>query len=441
VLAQLDSPERYLRDDPLASNYVAKHWVEQLEQMPSLGGELALARIFGPAEGAYGAGISRVIEQAWTWQHRSQVAEVYLQRMSHAYTAREWGISQPRLYQEALRGVDLSFHSRATNLYGVVDNDDYFDYFGGLSMAIEKVNGWVPGNYVLFHADPERSRIEPLERFLTRELRTRYFNPEWITGMMREGYAGARTVSNKFVEFTWGWQVTNPDIIRDWMWDEVVDVYVRDKHNLGVARWLSERQNAAAMTNIAAILLTAAEKGFWRASPETLSELATRMGELVAQHGPACSAHVCGNVHTQQFAAQWMRPELRARFAAVMAAARGVAYGRLRQGSAIDASARTRARAGGVTPGTAGSLHLAAADSVEGTAVLVPLNATALRPLVDHGLVLIAFGVLCLVCGGAVSIVRRRVLQLERVPTLHLRVAPHQGCTRTAGDLGPRVPR
>jgi cobaltochelatase CobN len=423
VLAVLEESQRYYGHDPLAQNYVARHWVEQLRQAPALGGELALARIFGPAEGAYGAGISRVIEQAWTWQHRSEVTDVYLHRMSHAYTAREWGVSRAGLYQDALRGIDLSFHGRATNLYGVVDNDDYFDYFGGLSMAIEKINGRVPGNYVLFHADPERSRIEPLERFLARELRTRYFNPEWITGMMREGYSGARTISNKFVEFTWGWQVTNPDIIRDWMWDEVVDVYVRDKHNLGVTRWLSERQNAAALTNIAAILLTAADKGFWRATPETLSELATRMGELVAQHGPACSAHVCGNEHTQRFAAQWMRSDLRARFATVMAAARTAAvYGGGGQMSSRTASARGGARR--VAPSAAGSRHLAAADSVPGTPVLVSLESTVLRPLVDHAFVLIAFGVLGLVCGCAVSVVRRRCLQVEHVPTLRLIPSP-----------------
>lgn len=419
VLAPLQTPEAYRGDDPLSHNYVARHWVAQLANTPSVGGELALARIFGPAEGAYGAGISHVIEQAWTWEHRTQISDVYIQRMSHVYTARTWGVSQSSLYREALSGVDLSFHSRATNLYGVVDNDDYFDYFGGLSMAIEKINGRVPGNYVLFHADPERSRIEPLERFLTREMRTRYFNPEWITGMMAEGYSGARTMSNKFVEFTWGWQVTNPDIIRDWMWDEVVDVYVRDKHNLGVSRWLSERQHAPALMNMTAVLLTAADKGFWRTSPDTLAELATRMGELVTRYGPACSAHVCGNADTERFAAQFMRPDLRARFTAVMAAATSRVYAG--SGAATVARSVQRARTSRAGAATAGPAYtVPSAPLLDSAAVFVSLPGVEMVEI-EHVSIFGFFAVLTVIFGCAHSVVRQRRSQRVSPTVLRLR--------------------
>jgi hypothetical protein len=57
-----------------------------------------------------------------------------------------------------------------------------------------------------------------------------------------------------------------------------------------------------------------------------------------------------------------------------------------------------------------------------GPTVLVSLNSPVLRPVVEHALVLIAFGVIGLLCGCAVSVVRWRVLQLDHVPTLRLRV-------------------
>ncbi|MFN3323070.1 MAG: cobaltochelatase subunit CobN [Bryobacteraceae bacterium] len=308
--------------EPLEANYVAKHWVETLLAHPEASGEEAIARIFGPAEGGYGSGINRVIEQAWTWKHRSEVADVYIHRMSHSYSTGAWGMSSPKLYRQLLRGVDLNFHSRSTNLYGVVDNDDYFDYFGGLSLAIERTNeGRVPGNYVLHLADPGRPRIDTLQHFLTREMRTRYFNPEWVKGMMNEGYAGARTISNKFAEFAWGWQVTNPDIIRDWMWDELHAVYFKDKYAIGVTDWLSEKQHAAALVNMGSILMTASNKGFWKGEPETLRHIANTIGELVVRHGPACSSHNCGNRQTIAWAQRWMRPDLRPRFLATMQSA------------------------------------------------------------------------------------------------------------------------
>ena len=207
--------------------------------------------------------------------------------MAHGYSSDSWGTIDPAEYRAALTGIEQSFHSRATNLYGVVDNDDYFDYFGGLSLAIERVNGKPPENYILFYADPKQSRVETLEHFLTKEMRSRYYNPEWIQGMMKEGYAGARTISNKFFEFAWGWQVTNPDIIRDWMWNEVNDIYFHDKYKIGVTKWFHNERQAPAMINMAGILLTAANKGFWKASPGTIRDLANTLGAMVVRYGPS----------------------------------------------------------------------------------------------------------------------------------------------------------
>src|SRR5205085_10660702 len=245
-------PDSDRGNEPLAMNAVARHWMANR----------SLLRIFGPAEGAYGAGINRVIEQAWTWKSRDQVADAYLGKMAHAYSANSWGTIDVDEYRNALTGVQESFHSRATNLYGVVDNDDYFDYFGGLSLAIERINGKPPENYILFYADPKQSKVETLEHFLTKEMRSRYYNPEWIKGMMKEGYAGARTISNKFLEFAWGWQVTNPEIIRDWMWNEVNDIYFHDKYHVGVTKWFHDERKAPAMINMSSIMMTAATKAF-----------------------------------------------------------------------------------------------------------------------------------------------------------------------------------
>jgi cobaltochelatase CobN len=308
-------------------NAVARHWIANAEAAMNHGvsadvaGARALARIFGPAEGAYGAGINRVIEQAWTWKSRDDVADAYLGKMAHAYSAGSWGNIDPEDYRNALTGIQESFHSRATNLYGVVDNDDYFDYFGGLSLAIERVNGKPPENYILFYADPKESKVETLEHFLTKEMRSRYYNPEWIQGMMKEGYAGARTISNKFFEFAWGWQVTNPEIMRDWMWNEVNDIYFHDKYRIGVTKWFHDERQAPAMINMASILLTAANKGFWKARPDAIRDLANTLGMLVVRYGPSCSANVCGNHQTITWSRQWMNATLASSYARAMQAA------------------------------------------------------------------------------------------------------------------------
>ncbi|MDI6892793.1 MAG: cobaltochelatase subunit CobN [Actinomycetota bacterium] len=303
--------------DPIEQNYIAKHWVELTQKYIDKGipandaGELAITRIFAPPVGDYGAGVNKAIEQSWTWENRDQVADVYLNRMSHSYSERGWGSTNKDLFEDLLHGITVAYHSRSTNLYGVLDNDDYYDYYGGLSMAIEKVNnGQAPSLNVLYYANPANPQVTSLLQFMTREMRTRYYNPEWIQGMMNEGYSGARTISNKFVSYLWGWQVTNPDLVQDWMWNEVTDVYVRDKYNLGVSEWLSQGNNAYAMISITGTLLTAAQKGFWQADEATLSELANTWANLIAQHGPSCCDCSCGNIAMMKWATNYINANL-----------------------------------------------------------------------------------------------------------------------------------
>ena len=48
------------------------------------------------------------------------------------------------------------------------------------------------------------------------ELRGRFLNPAWLKPLMDHGYAGARTMGQEFLENLWGWQVTRPDLVKDW---------------------------------------------------------------------------------------------------------------------------------------------------------------------------------------------------------------------------------
>src|SRR5437762_2292733 len=97
--------------EPLAMNAVARQWIGAAQaalkrgDAADLAGERALLRIFGPAEGAYGAGISRIVEQAWTWKSREQVADAYLGKMAHAYSGKSWGTIDPEEYRTALTGI------------------------------------------------------------------------------------------------------------------------------------------------------------------------------------------------------------------------------------------------------------------------------------------------------------------------------------------------
>lgn len=307
-------------NESISTNYIAKHWVNDTLKYISQGmnlndsGEMAITRIFAPSVGDYGAGVNKAVEQSWEVKDRDQLADVYLNRMSHAYSERNWGGSMPGLFKELLKGIDAAYHSRSTNLYGVLDNDDYFDYFGGLSLAIEKMNnGKAPKLNVVYYANNGNPKIIGLKEFMTIEMRTRYFNPEWIQSMINEGYSGARTVSNRFVNHQAGWELTAPHVVEDWMWNEVVDVYINDKYNLGTKEWFNSK-NPYALISISGTLLTMAHEGYWKADAATLKLVTNTWANAIAQNGVACCDCSCGNIAMMKWATQYINPDILAQF-------------------------------------------------------------------------------------------------------------------------------
>lgn len=289
--------EREPGNETLAENRVAANWVEQAQQLmnknqtAALAGRLASLRLFGDAPGVYGAGVNRLAERSGAWDDRRQLSQAYIHRMGHAYGADLNGQPAHASFKASLGKVRHTYLGRASNLYGLMDNNDAFDYLGGLSMAVEHTAGAAPENNVIQHADPNNAGIQPLVSALLQELRGRFLNPAWLKALMKHDYAGARTMGSEFMEYLWGWQVTNPGIIKSWVWDEVKQVYMDDKHDLGLDAFLEQGQNVHVKTNMLAIMLVAAHKEFWDVDEQTRQALAREFARLVNQHGLPGSGH------------------------------------------------------------------------------------------------------------------------------------------------------
>ncbi|MFC3606983.1 cobaltochelatase subunit CobN [Stutzerimonas tarimensis] len=284
-------------DESLAVNRVAANWVDDAARRLNAGasaeraGALAALRLFGVAPGAYGAGINRLVERSGAWEDRSELSRAYVNRMGHAYGLRHQGEPVQAVFEENLRQVQRTYLGRSSNLYGLMDNNDAFDYLGGLSLAVEHLAGQPPENYVSWHNDPRQVRLEPLQVALLAELRGRFLNPAWIKALMQHDYAGARTMGSEFLEYLWGWQVTNPDIITGAAWEEVKAVYLDDRHELAIDEFLERGANVHVKSNMLAIMLVAIHKGFWDADEATTGALAEAFARLVAEHGLPGSGH------------------------------------------------------------------------------------------------------------------------------------------------------
>lgn len=254
---------------------------------------LSTVRIFSERPGAYGTKVPEMTGASGLWEDASKVAKAFTDMVSFGYSKDMWGEDAKGIFRKQLKDVNITVHSRSSNLYGTIDNDDVFQYLGGLNMAVKEASGRAPDSIISDQKDPQNSRIEPLSTTIGLELRGRYLNPVWIKGMKKEGYAGAREMS-RFVDNIWGWQVTTPDAIDKTKWDEIYAVYVEDKYGLDLKDFFS-RENPWAYQSLIGRMLEAARKGYWKADDKTLKQLSREYAMAVIEKGVACCDHTCNN--------------------------------------------------------------------------------------------------------------------------------------------------
>lgn len=259
---------------------------------PQQAAAVAGARVFTTAPGSYGFGLQQMVEQSRDKEEPKTMAQLYLSKMNYVYTEKAWGTQVPKLLESQLKGNQVILHSRSSNLYGAVDNDDVYQWMGGLRIASEAA-GAKPELLMNNFRRPGREKLETAAGFIASELNARNWNPEWIREMKKEGYSGAREMG-KAIEFLYGWQATAPETIAPEVWKKTYDVYVADEYNLGMKEFF-DKANPAMRQNVVARLLEVDRQGTYRFTTAERRQLVKEFVRLVSQVGVACSANVCGN--------------------------------------------------------------------------------------------------------------------------------------------------
>ena len=280
-----------------------------------LAGRLASVRMFSVPAGAYGTGIENIVEASDTWDNENQVADVYFNRMSHLYGQGFWG-DKPEtadstlgnglslaVMKNTLSGTKALVHSRSSNVYGALDNDDFYQYLGGAALAIRSIDGSTPDVVVTNLSDPSQVGQETLDKFIGREMKTRYLNPRWITEMLDEGYAGGRMIS-KVTEHLWGWQVTVPDAIDENKWQQMYETYVEDKYGLDIREKFEKGGNLYAYQATLARMLETIRKDYWNPDESVVQRLTSEYLATVEDAGLACSGNICDNQGLADFVTQ-----------------------------------------------------------------------------------------------------------------------------------------
>lgn len=292
---------------PEADNPVARATRETAADLAASGEsaqrarQLASARVYSPAPGAYSPSVQFLAKSGDLRGDEARMADLYTRRLSHAYGGGLYGAYSRPAFEQNLTRMDAAALPRSSDVNGMLDQPMSAGFLGGLNMAAKALTGRETPLYITNQRDMRNPSVQTAQQALQTELRTRYFNPEWLKENQAHGYDGARTfmLGTDHLDL---WDSTATEMVGSRDWDEVKAVFVDDKFGLDMDAFF-DRANPHAQQMLLTNLLGAAQRGHWQASAEDLAQIARRLTESVRDHGPACEAGQCRNRQLTSFVA------------------------------------------------------------------------------------------------------------------------------------------
>jgi cobaltochelatase CobN len=230
-----------------------------------------LARIFGNAPGAYGAGVEDLLGGDID---RASVGAAYLAAASHAYGGAEGeGLALPGGFAARVGCADMLVHGSDDPSRDLLEGGEDVAFIGGFAAAAASL-GRTPDLVMLDVTDPRRPRARPLDAALARIVRGRAANPRFIEGQMRHGARGAAELAetvDRLVDFA-----ETTGAVSSAHFDLVHDAYLADPR----VRAFLMRENPEAARAIAERLESARRKGLWH---PRRNDLESDLSELRAE--------------------------------------------------------------------------------------------------------------------------------------------------------------
>ncbi len=257
-------------DEPPERNFVRKH---ALAFQAGHGGDLAQAalRVFGNADGAYGANVNQMIGNG-VWNDEDELADAYISRKGFAYDTQGRPARQEQVLGHVLKTVDVTYQNLDSIELGVTTVDHYFDTLGGVTRAVRRARGGEKASVYIGDQTRGDGAVRTLTEQVNLETRTRALNPKWYEGLLKHGYEGVREI-DAHVTNTLGWSATTGEV-SPWVYQQLAETYVLDP----AMRERIAALNPKAGAKIAGRLIEAHDRNYWSPDAETLDAL-RRAGE------------------------------------------------------------------------------------------------------------------------------------------------------------------
>ncbi len=259
-------------DEPDEQNYVRKH---ALAFIAAHGGgiEQAALRVFGNADGAYGANVNALVGSG-AWNDEDELGDAYVARKGFAYGVSGRPEKQTALLASVLSTVEVTYQNLDSIELGVTTVDHYFDTLGGISRAVRKARGGTAASVYIGDQTRGDGQVRTLKEQVSLETRTRALNPKWYEGLLKHGYEGVREIE-AHVTNTLGWSATTGEV-SPWVYQQLAETYVLDDE----MRERLAALNPKASAKIVNRLIESTERNYWSPDQATLDAL-RRAGEAL----------------------------------------------------------------------------------------------------------------------------------------------------------------
>ena len=257
-------------DEPAEQNFIRKH---ALAHMAEHGGSIedAALRVFGNADGAYGANVNSLVGEGG-WNDEDELAEAYVRRKGFAYGVDGKPARHDKLLGSVLKTVDVTYQNLDSIEVGVTTVDHYFDTLGGISRAVRRARGGIASAVYIGDQTRGDGLVRTISEQVALETRTRALNPKWYEALLKHGFEGVREIE-AHVTNTMGWSATTGDVA-PWIYQNLAETYVLDD----AMRDRIAKLNPTASAKIANRLIEAQERNYWSPDASTLDAL-RRAGE------------------------------------------------------------------------------------------------------------------------------------------------------------------
>jgi len=231
-------------------------------------------RVYGSAPGAYGAGLQALIDSGH-WEERADLADAFLAWSSWRYDSTGAGSTAEVVpeadrsgLEERLAAVQVVLHNQDNREHDLLDSDDYYQFQGGLSAAVERVRGHRPALWFGDHSRPQRPRVHRLEKEFDKVIRSRLLNSRWLDGMQRHGYKGGFEMAAS-LDYLFAYDASTGRV-PDWSYGAICQGWLQSPEILAFLK----RANPWALRDMAERLLEAHHRGLWEgASTDALAYL------------------------------------------------------------------------------------------------------------------------------------------------------------------------